>query len=270
VTSPAPAPALTRTAITAAEDLRAVREQWGDLLHAIAHRPASEWPPRDSRALGVEPDPAGPTIGRTPLTLREHPAPLNLDALDAALSVERALFEQADRIAATVQRPVRREPWPGQGNRTPAAVDADDRDDPARWHYQAPTSPGSRQYGLHWAAVWIEGRILDEQHGDMFRPLPPLLLDEAATTARAARRAVDDALQRAGQTTALDDPCPWCGGQLTARTRAGDPEAAVIVCSTGEPCGAPVVLDHGRRTWQRETLVGLWVALDARRRGEQG
>ncbi|MGW2130439.1 hypothetical protein [Streptomyces coelicoflavus] len=270
----AAAVATMRTITTTAEDLRAIREQWGDLLHAIGQRPRGVWPPLDSRALGVAEDPE-PTIGRLPLTLREHPAPVNLDALDAAMSTERALFELADRIAEQAQRPVRRHrvalrSWPPS---TELRDDQADRDDPARWHLPThnasvtarAASPGSRAYGLHWAAVWIEGRILGEQSGDLFRPVPLPTLDEAAATIRRARHHIDDALRRAGETTPLDDPCPWCRGQLTARTRAGDPEAAVIVCATGEGCGAPVILDHGRRVWQRETLAGLYTAMEAAR-----
>ncbi|MFB7461699.1 hypothetical protein [Streptomyces sp. NPDC056188] len=266
------------TRCQAAADLAAVREQWGDLLTAISRRPRAEWPPRDNIAAllavpaAADDEPTGPTIGRIPLTLREHPAPLNLDALDAACQVERDLFELADRIAAAVQRPVRRRPdlsivtGRPPRRRPRMVVDRADRDDPARWIYAAPTSPGSRAYGLHWAAVWVEGRVCGEDTGDLFRSLPPLLLDEAAATARRARARVERALNRDGQPTPLDDPCPWCSGQLTAHTRSGDPHAAVIVCGTGEGCGAPVVLDHGRRVWQRETLAGLWAALDAARK----
>ncbi|MEV6667563.1 hypothetical protein [Streptomyces nigra] len=67
-----------------------------------------------------------------PLTLREHPAPLNLDALDAALATESALFDLADTIAAAVQRPVRygRTEQRGRHRYQP---DRANRDDPHRW-----------------------------------------------------------------------------------------------------------------------------------------
>ncbi|MFF9284849.1 hypothetical protein [Streptomyces griseosporeus] len=254
------------TRCQAADDLRAIREQWGDLLAAIERPPAAEWPPRETRGFldqVADSNPAQPALGRPPLTLREHPAPLNLDALDAACEVERDLFELADRIAEQAQRPVRRKLWPGQGNRTPAAVDVDDRDDPARWHYAAPTSPGSRAYGLHWAAVWIEGRVIGEDtEGDLFRPLSPRLLDEAATTARRARAQVERALNRDGRSVTLTQPCPWCSGTLTGQTHPGREPA--VTCSTGEACGAPVVLDNRRRTWRGADLVGLWVAMQAK------
>jgi hypothetical protein len=253
----------------AAVDLAAIREQWGDLLAAIEQPPAAEWPPREARgfldhaAAHTEPDPLA-HIGRTPLVLREHPAPLNLDALDAAVSVERALFEACDAVASRVQRPVRRIPKPAKGGRSVATVDGADQQDPARWHYAAPTSPGSRAYGLHWAAVWLEGRALDEPAGDLFTPVPVPILDDLAAVAHRARQRVEKALGRDGRTTTLAEPCPWCKGELSASTRKGG--EPFVSCSTGEACGAPVLLDAGRRTWRHADLVGLWVALDARRR----
>ncbi|MGW0134846.1 hypothetical protein [Streptomyces sp. NPDC003299] len=255
------------TRCQAADDLRAIREQWGDLLAAIERPPATEWPPRETRGfldLAATDDQAAdrPAVGRLPLTLREHPAPLNLGALDAALSVERDLFDLADRIAAAVQRPIR--PAVRQDQRGGYRVDQDDATNPARWHYQAPTSPGSRAYGLHWAAVWIEGRVIGEDTGsDLFELLPPRLLDEAAATARRARATVERALNCDGRSVTLAQPCPWCGGELTGQTRPGGDPA--VTCSTGEACGAPVVLHDRRRTWRGADLVGLWVAMQAAR-----
>ncbi|MFI8817475.1 MULTISPECIES: hypothetical protein [unclassified Streptomyces] len=259
-----------------AADLRAVREQWGDLLAAIGRTPRAEWPPRDSRALGAVPDDE-PTVGRLPLVLREHPAPLNLTALDAAEQTERELFELCDTVAAAVQRPVRRRyhrPQPVRGRAAPrggyrsrAYIDAADRTDPARWRYASPTDPGSRTYGLHWAAVWLEGRAFGETSGDLFTAVELLLLDEIAATARRARVRVERALGRDGQPTALDRPCPYCRGPLTAHTRSGDPAAATIVCGTGSSCTAPVPLNgRRRREWAGAELVSLYVALNAAQR----
>lgn len=265
----------------AAVDLAAAREQWGDLLAAIGRRPAAEWPPREARGFldqlaaddrGEDDEqPVEAVVGRLPLTIREHPAPLNLDALDAALAVERDLFDLADVVAEQVQRSIR----PARDAYGRFITDQADAADPARWH--TPThrdagpasaaSAGSRAYGLHWAAVWLEGRALDEMSGDLFEPIPPRLLDEVAATARRARLTVERALGRDARTTALDEPCPFCGGQLAGHTRPGG--EPVVTCSTGEACEAPVDLDgRRRRAWRGADLVGLWVALDARRRGE--
>ncbi|MGW4305092.1 hypothetical protein [Streptomyces californicus] len=251
----------------AADDLAAVREQWGDLLAAIGRAPRAEWPPRECREW--EQPPAAedaPAVGRLPLILREHPAPLNLTALDAATTTERELFELCDVVAAAVQRPVRyiATDKHGRGRYQP---DPTDRADPARWNYTSPTDPGSRAYGLHWAAVWLEGRALGEQAGELFAPVRPLLADEMASTARRARARVERALGRDGQPTALDRPCPYCRGPLTAHTRSGDPAAATVVCGTGSSCTAPVLLNgRGRREWAGAELVGLFVALEAARK----
>ncbi|MEU9141694.1 hypothetical protein AB0D33_38140 [Streptomyces sp. NPDC048404] len=264
----------------AADDLAAIREQWGDLLAAIERPPAAEWPPRETRsfldrATLDEPqddeEQAGRSLGRLPLTIREHPAPLNLDALAAAIDTERALFELADLLAAAVQRPVRRGPVALRSipPRTVMREDQADRADPARWQYQAPTSPGSRVYGLHWAAVWIEGRVLGEGlAGGLFRPLPLRLLDEAAAVARRARADVERALQRDGRTVHIDTPCPYCGDKLTGTAQMGG--EPFVWCARGEACPAPVILDRRRRMWRGADMATLWVAMDAaRKRAEE-
>ncbi|MGW3711364.1 hypothetical protein ACWDN6_14600 [Streptomyces albogriseolus] len=276
------APALTATARQTAADLAAVREQWGDLLAAIARPPAPEWPPRRTQdRVQDEALPDAPAIGRLPLTLREHPAPLNLDALDAACQVERALFESCDALAARVQRPPRRlevrreDPFRGSVPMW-SGVDPADYNDPARWHLPTvrdigpgnAAHAGSRAHGLHWAAVWLEGRALDEPAGDLFAPTPPALLDALAGVAAHARRTVERALQRDGRTVTIDTPCPWCAGRLTGRTMAGGEPS--VSCATGEGCAAPVLLDRGRRTWTGAELVGLYVAMQAAKERDRG
>src|SRR5690606_36595965 len=77
--------------------LRTVREQWGELLLAIESPPTEPSPPRHL-AHTMRPVDDEPFIERAPLVLREHPAPANLDALDAGLSVERQVFELADTL----------------------------------------------------------------------------------------------------------------------------------------------------------------------------
>lgn len=101
------------TRAQAADDLRAVREQWGDLLSAIAEPPRrADWMPYERRGFLDQLAAADqaldePTVGRLPLILREHPAPANLRALDAALAVEADVFEMCDAVAERVQLPAR-------------------------------------------------------------------------------------------------------------------------------------------------------------------
>lgn len=237
----------------AAAALRTVREQWGELLLAIETPPAEPWPPRQlSHLLRAGDD--EPLVERAPLVLREHPAPANLDALDAGLYAERQLFDLADTLAAAVQR---------------APLD-----DARRWTFRSPTDPGSRGHGLHWAAVWVEGRLLDEDtapeqqlDGTLapapFLPLPEHLLHEAHRVARAVEGHVLRVLGLDARSIPVPErACPWCGGELLLHTDPEQPPA--VTCSTGPSCTAPVPYDvHGRRAWEWHALPALVVALDA-------
>ncbi|MFD5231002.1 hypothetical protein ACFWJ5_21180 [Streptomyces qaidamensis] len=269
----------TTPAQQAAADLAAVREQWGDLLAAITEPPrAAEWMPYERRGFldqlaaddRLDDDQAldEAAVGRLPLILREHPAPANLRALDAALDVEREVFDMCDAVAERVQLPAR----DLAGRWTLGS----DPSDPRLWH--VPTyrdagpatiaSTGSRVFGLHWAAVWLEGRALDDDPADraLFAPTPATLVDQIVDVARTARRRVEGALGRAARTITLDDACPFCrAGRVTVHNGGGDPRAAVATCSTGPSCPAPVEVERGRRAWRGPALVGLLTALESRR-----
>ncbi|MGW7413416.1 hypothetical protein [Streptomyces sp. NPDC054863] len=238
--------------------LRTIREQWGELLLAIATPPAAVWPPRQL-AHTMRGDEQLVVEDRAPLVLREHPAPANLDALDAGLAIERAIFDVADTLAAAVQQ--------GQGPQ-----------DPRRWAYPDPgavdirRSHGSRAHGLHFACVWVEGRVRDEDieperqldgslAGAPFAALPPHLLHEVRRTARIAEGRLLRSLGLDQRHTSVPVPCPWCGGELTLRT--GPDEAPSATCSTGAPCTAPVPLDAQEcRVWAWSALPELVIALD--------
>ncbi|MEU6822819.1 hypothetical protein ABZ921_19505 [Streptomyces atriruber] len=245
--------------------LRTIREQWGELLLAIETPPADVWPPRQlAHTMRAVDDEQLVVEERAPLVLREHPAPLNLAVLDAGLAVERLVFSLADTLAAAVQHEAR----------TGAPRD------PRRWEFADPgavdirRAHGSRAHGLHYACVWVEGRVLDEDTeaeaqldgapaAPPFAPLPPHLLHEARRTARIAEGRLLRTLGLDQRTMLVPDrPCPWCGGELTLHT---DPdEAPRVTCSTGEDCTAPVPLDgRGRRMWGWVDLVGLVGALAA-------
>ncbi|ARB11470.1 hypothetical protein SEA_TOASTYFINZ_48 [Streptomyces phage ToastyFinz] len=263
----------------AADDLAAVREQWGDLLAAIAEPPrAAEWMPYERRGFldqlaandRADDDQAlaEAAVGRLPLILREHPAPADLRALDAALDVEREVFDMCDAVAERVQFPAR--------DRHGRWTLGSDPSDPRLWHLPTyrdagPTtiaSTGSRLYGLHWAAVWLEGRALDDDQADraLFAPTPATLVDQIVDVARTARRRVEGALGRTARTITLDEACPFCrAGRITVHNGGGDPRQAVATCSTGPSCPAPVEAERGRRAWRGPALVGLLTALDARR-----
>ncbi|MEU3710506.1 hypothetical protein [Streptomyces catenulae] len=239
-----------------ADALLVVRHEWARLLLAIeCPPPAAGWPPRETRGfLRTGGDDEQIVVeDRSPLVLREHPAPANLDALDARLAIERMLYDLADTLAATVQHT--------------------EADDPRRWTFRSLTSPGSRAHGPHWASVWIEGRVLDEDTGPEqqldgtlapppFAPLPPHLLHEARRTARTVEGRLLRALGEEPRRTPIPSRvCPWCGSELTLHKDPGD-DSSAVTCSTGPSCTAPVPLDRlGRRVWTRGDLVDLHTAL---------
>ncbi|MFF8534108.1 hypothetical protein ACF07B_19495 [Streptomyces sp. NPDC015532] len=242
--------------------LRTIREQWAELLLAVDTPPADVWPPRQlAHTLRAVDDEQLDVVDRAPLVLREHPAPANLDALDTGLAIERMIFGLADTLAAAVQCGE-----PGAHR------------DPRRWEFADPGAAdarhahGSRAHGLHFACVWIEGRVLDEDttpeqqlDGTLaappFAPLPEHLLHEARRTARIAEGRLLRTLGLDARSTPVPDrACPWCGGDLELHTAPDT--APMVTCSTGRECTAPVPLDEqGRRVWGWGDLVALVAAL---------
>ncbi|MEU3712922.1 hypothetical protein [Streptomyces catenulae] len=206
----------------AAAHLATIRQHWGELLLAIETMPADVWPPRQlAHTLRPADEDTLDVADRAPLVLRQHPAPVNLDALDTGLAVERALFDLADTLAAAVQR---------------TALD------PRRWTFRSPTDPGSRAYGLHWAALYVEGRVVDEDAEPRAEapsaPLPEQLLHEAhRVTDQAASRLLHTLNLDQRTTPVPDPPCPRCGGALSLH--AGPGQKPSVTCGTGHRCPAP-------------------------------
>ncbi|AJT67423.3 hypothetical protein T261_5807 [Streptomyces lydicus] len=246
---------LSAIAHQTAAALRTIRGQWGDLLVAIETPPAEVWPPRQlTHTLNATADVDEPLLAKAPLVLREYPAPANLAALDAGLAIEEALFDLADVLATACQR-------------TPLG-------DVRRWELRREISPGSRRHGLHWAAVWIEGRVLGEDttletelDGTAipapFLPLREQHQIEARQTVRECERRLLCTLGLDHRDTPIPDrPCPWCAGQLTLHSGPDIPPA--VTCATGPSCTAPVLTDdRGHRVWRWRDLPALAAALDA-------
>ncbi|MFD7838860.1 hypothetical protein [Streptomyces sp. NPDC059761] len=129
------------------------------------------------------------------------------------------MFDLADTLAAAVQRTEQGDPW--------------------AWLSANPSAPdsrraaGSRAHGLHWACVWIEARVQDEDTtpereldgalaAPPFEVLPLHLLHEARRTARIAEARVLRA----------PEPCPWCEGELTLHSAPDGPPTASAASST--------------------------------------
>ncbi|AUG78082.1 hypothetical protein CFP65_3281 [Kitasatospora sp. MMS16-BH015] len=260
----------------AADQLRTVRTEWAALLIAVETPPAAAWPPAQLSTHLAQQQAAEADLlvaDRAPLTLRQHPAPANLTALDAAVRVEGLLFDLADTLAAAAQRPIGRRLVSSVGRPEVWADDEADAADPRRWRFRSPTDPGSRRHGLHFAALWVEGRLLDEdtepeRHLDgseapaLFARLPEHLRHETIRVARQCERLVLRVLELDERETPVEGrPCPWCGGALTLHTAAD--QAPRVTCDGGSGCSAAVPLDNrGRRVWGAVDLLTLIEALN--------
>ena len=250
-------------------NLRIIRQYWGDLLAAIDTDPQPVWPPqrlttemwarRDAEAAIERAERSSDALG-------DSPAPLNLDAAQAVDDLTTEILALADQVAAACQRPLSAVTYRHDGSqaaardaatRTAAAVA--DNTDPRRWHYNA-----SWARGVHWAAVYIDGRIAGEDLDDgLFRPIPPQLARDVAIVADHAARRILTVLGIGTTSTVIPDrPCPWCGAELRFHQPVDEPPT--VTCSTGSSCTAPVPLDdRGRRTWHWHDLAQLATALDA-------
>ncbi|MFJ7208218.1 hypothetical protein ACIQWR_32415 [Streptomyces sp. NPDC098789] len=243
----------TRALAQTVAALRLVREKWGDLRAAVEAPPTpADWPPRE-RAAFLDKVAEQPLLvaDREPYALRAHPAPLNLDAHDAAVAVEEWLFDLADTCAEVTQE------------HTPL-------DELHRWNYSTQRGPGSRTQGAHWASVFVEGRVLGQFTADddetldepLFAPLPEWALHEAHRVARQCADRVLRTLRHDERSASSRYPCPWCASLLTSYSASGNVQR--ITCSGGPSCSAPVPLDlDGHRVWERSDMGPLLALIAA-------
>jgi hypothetical protein len=125
------------------------------------------------------------------------------------------------------------------------------------WHWQQ-----SRPAGVHWAAVYVDGR-LEGVDLDGFLGLPDWLIAHADQVAEdcARRTLVTLGLDRR-HTPIPGRGCPWCHQELTLHT--GPDEPPTVTCPAGPHCQAPVPVDPrtGRRVWDWRHLPALLTALN--------
>ncbi|MEZ0066718.1 hypothetical protein ABIA32_002730 [Streptacidiphilus sp. MAP12-20] len=248
--------------------LKLLRDHLGDLKAAQYTDPNPVWPPqrlttemwaiRDQEA-------AAERAERNEYALGDAPAPvLNLTAMETLQHVEAELLALADIVANTCQRPV--PTLTVKSSPIDILRARNDHTDPRRWHYNA-----SWKQGAHWAAVYVDGRLADE---DVWEP-DSLFLPMPDRTRREAGEVIRDCWQRTAtilgigdrRVTIPDRPCPWCGGVLILHQPAD--ESPSITCQTGTDCTAPVTRDQrGRAVWDWLHLGALVNALDALERGE--
>lgn len=238
------------TADTTRQTLRTLGDHLGDLMAAQYTDPNPVWPPqRLTTEMWAQRDAeaAAERAERNELALGDAPAPvLNLAAMETLQYVEGELLALADTVANSCQHGV-------------LAIPREHRDDPVRWRYNA-----SWAKGLHWACVYIDGRLADDDLDTVhFRSIPGFIRREATEVIRDCWHRTAAVLGIADRHVPIPDrPCPWCGGVLMLHQPADDSPS--ITCQTGIDCTAPVVRDQrGRAVWDWRHLGRLTGALDA-------
>lgn len=205
------------------QHLQAVVDNWPDLQRAVTTKPHDAWPPASVnqylRGLD-EYDPA------------DRNAPLRLHILDTARTVELALVELADQVAADVQRPIFScaigRGWSDEIHRAAVLLAAKDSADQRRWQYHGTrTAPQ--------AATWLTTRLTGED--GPFRPLNDLHRARITTIAADAAERVSHALGTGRRTHPLTQPCPHCREEQL-QIQGGDGQPPAVKCTA---CG---------RTWR--------------------
>ncbi|MFE9645287.1 hypothetical protein ACFYO0_14460 [Streptomyces sp. NPDC006365] len=235
---------------TTATHLRTIATRWTDLREALASTGTATWPPAgrmsdylasldqaDAEALEAERHRALAlrTLERDPSQIGETRPPLRISVLDTMRTVEAALVETADQVAAVVQRsPMTFAPrsWPAADRARRSQLARADAADPRRWRF------GGRHTAPH-TALWLLARV--QGAPGPFRPLPDREHRLIANVAAGACERVERALDIAARKAAIARPCPECSGQLEMHGGAG--ASPVARCTS---CG---------RTWAAQTAA---------------
>ncbi|MFG2670830.1 hypothetical protein [Streptomyces sp. NPDC048445] len=208
--------------MTDAADLRTIATTWVDLNDALGMPAAVGGFGRGLRSymtLLDETDPATAAelraLERDPAQLGQRPIPIRLSVYGVMRTVEAALTECADQIAAAVQRPSMSpapRSWPANDRARRDRLAHADTVDPRRWRYTGiRTAPH--------AALWLLGRV--QGSPGPFRPLEAAQQQHIARVATEARHRVEQVLDTGAETVDLSVPCPNCAGTIRVYGGAG-------------------------------------------------
>lgn len=208
---------------TSAADLRTIIHTWPDLNEALGAPPVIAGFGRGLSAYmaaleetDVEAAAELRALERDPAQIGARPIPIRLSVYETMRTVQAALVELADQIAATVQRPAMSyapRNWPATDRARRNALAHADIVDPRRWHWTG--TPPTASY----AALWLLARV--EGAPGPFRPLTGLQQAHVASVAAEARRRVERILDTGAETAKLTHPCPDCGGVIEVHGGAG-------------------------------------------------
>ena len=200
---------------TTTEQLLLTVRHWDDLQALRTSRPHDAWPPPSLQTYLRTIEEYDPT---------DRSAPVRLHITDTIRTVEAALVDCADQIAAEVQRPVigatLGRGWTDEAHKAAVLLSARDSADPSRWRLVGTrTAPE--------AASWLCGRI--QGAGGPFRPLTIAHRERIAVVAAGAAERVEHALGITRRAAPTGHTCA-CGGQLILHGGDGNPPANI--CDT--------------------------------------
>lgn len=220
--------------MTTRQNLTTIATRWTDLHDALTTTGGASWPPAGrmndyvaaldaADAEEVAARWALRDLERSPEQLGETRAPIRLHIHDTMRTVEAALVELADQIAAEVQRPVINAPltargWSDEIHRTMALLAAKDGADTRRWGYV-----GTDRRTAPYAALWLLGRH-ENTPGGPFRAISLMHRERIDRIAAEAGARVEQALQLTRHSQPLAETCA-CGGQLHLDGGDGAPPA---------------------------------------------
>lgn len=208
---------------TSAADLRTLITTWPDLNDALGAPPTIGGFGRGLRAYMAALDETDldaaaelRALERDPAQIGQRPIPIRLSVYETMRTVQAALVEVADQIAAIAQRPAMSyapKSWPANDKRRRDQLAHADIVDPRRWHWTGtpPTAP--------YAALWLLGRV--QATPGPFKPLTAAQHQHIGHVAAESRRRIEHILDTGSQTATLTPPCPDCGGTITVHGGAG-------------------------------------------------
>lgn len=222
--------------MTTSTNLRTIALAWTDLRDALGAPTQHSWPPvtlagylTALHQLDADEAAALRALERDPSQIGTRPVPISLRVYDTMRTIEAALAECADQIAAEVQRepvPFAPKDWkPADRARRDAHARAD-LADPKRWRFRGNTPPAP------YTALWLLARV--ERRPGPFRTLSEAHERHIGNVAREAAARIEAVLDLADQERELtsEHTCA-CGGTIKVYGGGG-----ATPCANCQACGA--------------------------------
>lgn len=210
--------------MTTSNNLRQIATSWTDLRDALGAPTQASWPPVTLRSylnalqeLDLDEAAALRALERDPSQIGQRPVPISLRIYDTMRTIEAALAETADQIAAEVQRepvPFAPRTWPAADQTRRNALARADLADPKRWRFRGNTPPAP------YTALWLCARV--ERRPGPFRTLTEQQHRHIGNVARGAVQRMEAVLDLADGCKELSDAhtCA-CGGRIEVHGGAG-------------------------------------------------